>query len=113
MQTATAIAQVLALENGAPLTIISGVACDPSNPVLVRMAEELAVRLSGVGIELLSLRLEEEVLVAVVDEESAEEPLCPAAFRRVVRDLSYRLTGQVYDTRIEEASPTVELRPVA
>lgn len=105
MDAMTAVAQILALENGTALAITAGVACDVRNPVLVRMAETLSERLGAVGINLLALRLEGDTLVAHIDERAAEEPLCPVAFRSVVRSLSYQLTGYPLDARIEEATP--------
>lgn len=98
----TTVAQILALENGATLTITPGVACDRTNPVLVRMARELSQRLEPAGIDLLALSLTGETLVARIDEQRAEEPLCPNALGRMVRDLSYRLSGQVLEARIED-----------
>ncbi|MFZ5827345.1 MAG: hypothetical protein ACOY94_23850 [Bacillota bacterium] len=109
----TTVAQVLALENGASLTVTAGVACDMTNPALVRMAHELAGRLEPVGIDLQALHLAGETLIARIDESKAEEPLCPNAFRRVVRDLSYRLYGRVFEGRILEAAPATATTPVA
>lgn len=108
----TTVSQVLALENGTSLTVTARVACDMTNPALVRMARELAGRLGPVGIDLLALHLTNETLVARLDESKAEEPLCPNAFRRVVRDLSYRLYGRVFEGRIAEAAPATVPTPV-
>lgn len=109
MEVTTAITQVLALENGAPLAISPGVACDPTNPMLVHMADMLSERLEAVGIDLLALWLEGDCLVAQVDEEAAEEPLCPFLFNQVVRKLSYQLTGWALDGRIEDLVPVPAL----
>lgn len=110
----TAVARVFALENGAALAITAGIGCDQTNPVLVRMAEDLSERLGSVGIDLQALWLEGETLVARIDESQAEEPLCPVAFQSVVRNLSYTLAGQVWSARMEEAAPAVtKLSPVA
>lgn len=108
----TTVAQILALENGASLTVTAGVACDMTNPALVRMARELAGRLGPAGIDLRALHLTEETLVARIDESKAEEPLCPNAFRRVVRDLSYRLYGRVFEGRIADEASTRVSTPV-
>lgn len=101
----TAVARILAQENGATLTVTNGFACDLTNPVLVRLGEDLGPRLAAAGIDLLALRLEGDCLVARIDEQNAEEDLCPNAFRRVVQNLSYRLCGRAFDARIELATP--------
>lgn len=115
MEVTTAITRVLALENGAQLVISVGVACDRTNPVLVHMADVLGERLEAVGIDLLALWLDGDCLVARINEEAAEEPLCPFQFNQVVRRLSYERTGRALDGRIEDATPvpTWELAPVA
>ncbi len=104
MDVMTAVAQVLAQENGATLQVNQGFACSPALPLLGVIGSELADRMEPVGIALLDLRLEGETLIATIDESEAEEPLCPNAFHRVVRELTYRLCGQVWETRIEEAT---------
>lgn len=110
----TAVARVFALENGASLAVTTGVACDPTHPVLTRIAGELSERLGSVGIDLQALWLDGESLVAQIDESQAEEPLCPFAFQGLVRKLSYQYTGQVWDARIEDATPALtELTPAA
>jgi hypothetical protein len=110
----TAVAQVFALENAASLDVRAGVACDVTNPVLVRLAGDLSERLESVGIDLQALWLEGETLVARIDESQAEEPLCPFAFQGVVRKLAYALTGEVWNARIEAATPAVtKLTPAA
>lgn len=110
----TAVAQILALENSAQLAVTAGVACDVTNPWLVRMETELNERLESIGIDLLALHLDGETLVARIDESLAGEPLCPFAFQGVVRNLSYQLLGRALDARIEDATPVApELSPVA
>jgi predicted glycoside hydrolase/deacetylase ChbG (UPF0249 family) len=93
----TAIARVLAMESGARLTLSPGIAYNTEDGALRTVAEALERQVAGTGIDILSLYREGETLVAVVDESRAEEPLCPAAFHRVVRQLSYQLVGEVWD----------------
>ncbi|MFZ5814907.1 MAG: hypothetical protein ACOY93_06345 [Bacillota bacterium] len=110
MKVATAIAQTLALENGAPFILSAGVACGQTDPLVQRMARELQGRLEAIGIDLHALRLDGGTLVVRIDESAAMEPLCPNALRTVVRNLS---GGAIYDARIEEALPVTLLAPVA
>jgi len=109
----TAVAQVLALENGAQFHVNQGVAGATNNPVLVQVGKELEGRLASIGIALLSVRLEGETLVATIDESEAEHELCPNALRGVVREIAYRLCRQVWDARMEEAPTAPTLVPAA
>lgn len=97
MPVITAIARVLAMESGARLTISPGIAYNTADGALRTVAEALERQVAGTGIDILSLHRKGETLVAVVDESQAVEPLCPAAFHRVVRRLSYQLVGEVWD----------------
>ncbi len=105
MDVITTVARVLAMESGAQLTLTPGVACTPATPALRTMADALLELLAPTGVELLALRLDGSTLTAEVREDAAEEPLCPAAFHRVVRSLSYRLLGEVWDGRLEVVTP--------
>lgn len=114
----TAAARLLAVQAGARLTVTPGVAYDTADPKLAAMAGALLEQVEGTGIDLLCLRREGETLFAQVDDSQAEEPLCPAAFHRVVRRLSHDLLGEVWDGRlvaeVRTAGPgPVELNRVA
>ncbi|HYF91438.1 MAG TPA: hypothetical protein VD969_04250 [Symbiobacteriaceae bacterium] len=97
----TAAARVMAMENGASFTAMPGVAYDLTDCALSTMARALLGQFDGTGIDLISLGRTGDTLVARIDEAAAEEPLCPLAFDRVVRKLSWQLLGQVWTGRID------------
>lgn len=97
----TAIARVIAMENGAVFAVTPGVAYDPTDAKLRTMADALLERVAGTGIDLLALRCEGATLVAAINDDLADEPLSPMAFHHVVRNLSYKLLGEVWDGRLE------------
>lgn len=76
------------------------VAYDTADSCLSIMAEALRRQVEGTGIDLLSLHREGSTLTARINDAEAEEPLCPAAFDRVVRRLSYQLLGEVWSGRV-------------
>lgn len=102
----TAVAHVIALETGAPFTTVPGVAYDCADNALGTLAGALLKQVAGTGIDLLSLRRQGSTLVAIVNEDQADEPLCPAAFNRVVRRLSHQYLGEVWEGRFEVESGT-------
>lgn len=93
----TAVARVIAMEAGAELRVLPGTAHNTSDRSLSILAEALLRQMAGTGVDLLSVERHGTRLVAEVDDSEAEEPLCPAAFRRVVRKLSYDLLGEAWD----------------
>jgi hypothetical protein len=99
----TAVARVMALENGATFSVVPGAAYDMTDAALAAMAQALLERFDGTGYDLLALEREGSTLVAHINEEMADEPLCPAAFNRVVHGLSYRLLGEVWSGKLEAA----------
>ncbi|HYF76900.1 MAG TPA: hypothetical protein VD973_07205 [Symbiobacteriaceae bacterium] len=107
MDVLTAVARVMAMENGASFAAVPGVAYDLTDPALDTMAQALLQQFAGTGLDLRSLRREDATLVADVDETHADEPLCPAAFNRVVHRLSYNLLGQVWEGKLEIVTPSV------
>lgn len=114
--TLTTAAQAFAQENGVRCIITPGVRYDTTTPGLATVAEALLKRVQAADADLLALDLEGDTLVARVDDARADEPLCPAAFNRIVRQLSYDLLGQVWTGRLapEPASPVAtELTRVA
>ncbi|HWI53668.1 MAG TPA: hypothetical protein VNT01_16145 [Symbiobacteriaceae bacterium] len=92
----TAAARVMAMENGASFAAMPGVAYDLTDAALGTMARALLKQFDGTGIDLLSLEREGDALVAAINEDLADEPLCPMAFDRVVRKLSWDMLGQVW-----------------
>jgi hypothetical protein len=106
MQDWLAIAQTLALENGAGYAVTPGALYDRTDASLAIMAEALLRHMEGTGIDLLALRREGFTLIAEVDDAAAGEPLCPAAFNRVVRKLSHALLGEVWDGRLLVVDPS-------
>jgi hypothetical protein len=109
----TAIARVIAMEAGATLVVETGFAYDTSDSALGLVAGALLEPLAAVGIDLLAVRREGSTLLATVDESQAEEVLCPAAFNRVVRQLSHRLLGQVWDAKFTVIPESVPAPAVA
>jgi hypothetical protein len=104
----TAVARVMALENGAAFTVVPGVAYDVSDAALGAMAQALLERFDGTGIDLVALERQGSTLVAHINEDMADEPLCPAAFDRVVHRLSYDLLGEVWAGKVK---PTFTFTP--
>ncbi|HWI62743.1 MAG TPA: hypothetical protein VNT75_12935 [Symbiobacteriaceae bacterium] len=100
----TAVARVMAMENGAGFAAMPGVAYDLTDSALGTMATALLKQFAGTGIDLLSLHREGDALVARINEDLADEPLCPMAFDRVVRKLSWSLLGQVWTGRLDIAT---------
>lgn len=99
----TAIARVIAKESGAALVITAGFAYDTTDTALGLVAGTLQERLSAAGCDLLAVRREGTALSAHVDESRAEEPLCPAAFNRAVRQVAYQFLGEVWEGRFTVA----------
>lgn len=97
----TAVAQIIALETGAQFHTVTGVAYDCTDAALGTLAEALLKQAAGSGVDLLSLQREGTTLVAHINEDAAYEPLCPAAFSRVVRRLSQQFLGEVWEGRFE------------
>lgn len=102
----TAAARNLAHQAGARLTSIAGIAHDSSNPLLSALAEALQETAEGTGVDILSLEFAGEFLVATVDDAAAEEPLCPAAFGRLVRRLAFDLLGTPLELKVRFVEPT-------
>ena len=100
----TAVSRVMAVENGASFAVMPGVAYDLTDAALGTMARALLAQFEGTGIDLLSLHREGDALAANINEDLAEEPLCPMAFDRVVRKLSWTLLGQVWTGRLNIAT---------
>jgi hypothetical protein len=96
----TAVARVMAMENGAGFAAMPGVAYDLTDGALATMAEALTQRLAPIGVDLLSLDREGDLLMARINEDLADEPICPMAFDRVVRQLSYSLLGAVWQGKL-------------
>lgn len=96
----TTAARAFAKQNGIRCAVAAGVAYDITDNALGVMAEALLKLVRGTGINLLSLRRDGDTLVAEVNDAQAGEPLCPAAFHRVVRKLSCDLLGQVWNGRL-------------
>lgn len=110
---ATAIARVIAMEAGATLVVTTGFGYDTTDSALGLVAGALLEPLTAAGIDLLAVRREGGTLLAQVDESQAEEPLCPAAFNRVVRQLSHRLLGQVWNGKFTAVPESVPAPAVA
>lgn len=108
----TAVAQVLALESGARFESLAGTAMSPRDGALHSVAAALTSRFEAAGIDVLAYRLQEGLLTATVDEGGAPEPLCPAAFARVVRELSFRLVGEVWEGSLALAPSVRMAKPV-
>lgn len=100
----TAAARVMAMENGAGFAAMPGVAYDLTDAALGTMARALLKQFEGTGIDLLSLQRDENELVARINEDTADEPLCPMAFDRVVRKLAWDTLGQVWTGRLDIAT---------
>ena len=100
----TAAARVMAMENGASFAAMPGVAYDLTDAALSTMARALLDQFKGTGIDLVSLHRTGDALAARINEAMADEPLCPMAFDRVVRKLSWQLLGQVWTGRLDIAT---------
>lgn len=98
-------ARLLAARAGAQFALMPSAAYDTSDPRLAILAEALLPRIAAVGANLSSLRWENNVLVAQVNDDQAEEPVCPGAFARMVRQLSYTLLGEVVEGRLAAPAP--------
>ncbi|HLN60144.1 MAG TPA: hypothetical protein VK464_01235 [Symbiobacteriaceae bacterium] len=96
----TTLARVMAMENGAAFAAAPGSVYDRTDTHLAAVAQALLKRLAGTGCELLSVRREGSVLTASINEDGADEPLCPRAFDRVVHDLAWRLLGEVWEGKL-------------
>lgn len=96
----TAAARVMALENGASFAAAPGVAYDRTDNRLGTLVRALLERLAPTGVDLLRVEREGSTLVAHVDEANADEPLCPAAFNRVIHRLSHELLGEVWEGKL-------------
>jgi hypothetical protein len=102
MDKLTAMARELALANGAGFAVLTGEPTyDRMDASLTTMAQALLERFKPTGIALLALRREGARLVASINEDQADEPLCPRAFDRVVHDLAWRLLGEVWEGRLD------------
>lgn len=93
----TTAAHMITAEAGARLILTPGVAYDTTDSALSVMAGALLRQMEGTGIDLLALRRDGTTLIAEVSDDLADEPLCPAAFHRVVRRLSHDRLGEVWD----------------
>lgn len=100
----TAAARQLAQQAGR-LAGIPGIAHDTTDIRLTVLAEALLEKVEGTGIDILSLAFAGDALVATVDDTAAEEPLCPAAFGRLVRRLSFDLLGDAPQLRVRFVEP--------
>ncbi|HEY3363753.1 MAG TPA: hypothetical protein VGK74_01700 [Symbiobacteriaceae bacterium] len=113
MQEIMTAAQALALANGAAFSVTTGVLYDPAGAGLSVLVPVLQERLRAIGVSLEAVRREGDTLIATVREDEAGEPLCPAAFRQVVRAESHRLLGEALDGRFVVAAPAPALRVAA
>lgn len=100
MDKLTKLAMELALGNGAGCAVVDEPAYDRSDRRLAAMAQALLERCASAGYDLLALRREGSSLTVSINEDRADEPLCPRAFDRVVRDLSWRLLGEVWEGKL-------------
>lgn len=102
----TTVAYTIARQAGASLVITPGVAYDITDTALATLAGALQERIAAVGADLISLDRHGARLTACVDDRGADEPLCPNAFHRVVRRLSYELLCEAWDGVLTTAEPT-------
>lgn len=105
MQEIISAARSLAMANGTAFAVVTGVAYDWADADLALLVPVLLERLQAIGVDLISARREGDLLVATVREDEAEEPLCPAAFDRVVRAESCRLLGEPWGGVFTVAAP--------
>lgn len=102
----TASARQLAHQAGTLLVNIAGIAHDSSDIRLAALAEALLEQVEGTGIDILTLEFASEGLVALVDDSGSEEPVCPAAFGRLVRRLSFDLLGDPLELKVRFVEPS-------